>query len=217
MPGTRGRPRHRRPRHRRPPQQHLGSVLREQKAAAGREGGNGGSGSRGPALLRAARLLRGRGAGANFLLPTAPKMTVFKKKSGGKKKTKQNHQTNTAEQPLRPDAEFLSPLICLLFAFVSGRRRPAERDPGGRAAREAGSPLRGRRRRKALSREAERQPQRAPGPAAGPALRGGGEPGTAGAAGGRGPRPPRSAAAPLPAAPQPLPVPQPKSHAASCA
>lgn len=176
-----------------PPEQHLGSVLREQKAAAGREGGYGGSRCRGPAPLRAAPLPRGRGAGANFLLPTPPKMTAFKKKR------EEGRNTNTAKQPLPPDAEFLSPLICLLFAFVSGRRWPAERDPGGRAAREAGSPHRGRHRRTALGREAEREPRRALGLAAGPVSHGGSgrEPGMAplplaGAAGGR-----RAQAAPL--------------------
>lgn len=104
------------------------------KGGGRREGGHGGSGSRGPALLRAAALLRrGKGAGATVLLPTPPKTTAFEKKRRGEK------TTNTAKEPPRPGAEFLSPLISLFFAFVPGRRRPAERDPGGRAPGEAGS------------------------------------------------------------------------------
>lgn len=41
--------------------------------------------SEGPALLRPAPL-RGRGAGANFLLPSVPRMTALKRKEEEKKK-----------------------------------------------------------------------------------------------------------------------------------
>lgn len=130
-----------------PAKQHLGSVLREQKAAAGREGGSGGSAAEDQCCCGRHRA-RKRGWSQ---LPAA----LCSQNDRVKKKRGREKHTNTAKQLLGPDAEFHSPLTCLFFAFVpvEGSLRSGTRQEAAQAAA----------RGKALDRRQSRSPA-SPGP-----------------------------------------------------
>lgn len=122
-------------------------------------------------------------------------MTALKRKEEEKKKT------NTAKQLLGPDTEFRSPLMCLFFAFVpvEGSLRSGTGQEAAQAAAQG----------KALDRRQSRSlASPGPGRRAGASRRWGAQRDPA--LGGLG-----HPLAPLPAAPRPPLLRQPKSHAPS--